>query len=80
VLEKAIAEKAGLGWIGKHSNLINRRAGSWFFLGELYTNLPLPADLPASQHCGDCRACLDVCPTQAIVAPTRLTPVAASPI
>jgi epoxyqueuosine reductase len=72
VLEKAIAEKAGLGWIGKHSNLINRRAGSWFFLGELYTNLPLPADLPASQHCGDCRACLDVCPTQAIVAPYQV--------
>ena len=69
VLEKAIAEKAGLGWIGKHSNLINRKAGSWFFLGELYTDLPLPADTPASAHCGQCRACIDICPTQAIVAP-----------
>ncbi|MGY6276536.1 tRNA epoxyqueuosine(34) reductase QueG [Methylomonas sp. MgM2] len=72
VLEKAIAEKAGLGWIGKHSNLINRRAGSWFFLGEIYTDLPLPLDEPASAHCGQCRACLDVCPTQAIVAPYQV--------
>lgn len=72
VLEKAIAEKAGLGWIGKHSNLINRRAGSWFFLGEIFTDLPLPADQPATQHCGQCRACLDICPTQAIVAPYRV--------
>lgn len=69
VLEKAIAEKAGLGWIGKHSNLINRKAGSWFFLGELYTDLPLPADPPATAHCGQCQACLDICPTQAIIAP-----------
>ncbi|TPQ26406.1 tRNA epoxyqueuosine(34) reductase QueG [Methylomonas koyamae] len=72
VLEKAIAEKAGLGWIGKHSNLINRRAGSWFFLGEIYTDLELPADQTASNHCGDCRACLDICPTQAIVAPYQV--------
>ncbi len=72
VLEKAIAEKAGLGWIGKHSNLINRKAGSWFFLGEIYTDLELPADEPGSAHCGDCRACLDICPTQAIVAPYQV--------
>ncbi|MBS3963281.1 MAG: tRNA epoxyqueuosine(34) reductase QueG [Methylomonas sp.] len=72
VLEKAIAEKAGLGWIGKHSNLINRKAGSWFFLGEIYTDLPLPADEAARPHCGQCRACLDICPTQAIVAPYRV--------
>ena len=72
VLEKAIAEKAGLGWIGKHSNLINRKAGSWFFLGEIYTDLPLPADAAADNHCGSCQACLDICPTQAIVAPYQV--------
>jgi len=72
VLEKAIAEKAGLGWIGKHSNVINRKAGSWFFLGEIYTDLPLPADSSASNHCGQCQACLTICPTQAIVAPYQV--------
>jgi len=72
VLEKAVAEKAGLGWIGKHTNLLHREAGSWFFLGELYTDLPLPADTPVTNHCGACRACIDVCPTQAIVAPYQL--------
>ena len=69
VLEKALAEKAGLGWIGKHSNLINKQAGSWFFLGEIYTDLPLPTDTPAAEHCGECTKCIDICPTQAIVAP-----------
>ncbi len=72
VLEKALAEKAGLGWIGKHSNLLDRQAGSWFFLGEIYIDLPLPVDKPASAHCGRCAACLDICPTQAIVAPYRV--------
>jgi epoxyqueuosine reductase len=72
VLEKAIAMNAGLGWIGKHTNLINSKAGSWFFLGELYTDLPLPADEAASEHCGSCRACIDVCPTRAIVGPWEL--------
>ena len=69
VLEKALARNAGLGWIGKHSNLINRQAGSWFFLGELLTNLPLPIDTPVENHCGTCTACMEICPTQAIVAP-----------
>lgn len=72
VMEKAIAEKAGLGWIGKHTNLINKNAGSWFFLGTLYTDLPLPIDVPAAEHCGTCHTCIDICPTKAIVAPFQL--------
>ncbi len=72
VLEKAIAEKAGLGWIGKHSNIINKKAGSWFFLGEIYTSLALPSDIPSQNHCGQCSACIDICPTQAIVAPYQV--------
>jgi epoxyqueuosine reductase len=72
VLEKALAQKAGLGWIGKHTNLLSREAGSWFFLGEIYTDLPLPADKSVADHCGSCRACMDVCPTRAIVAPYQL--------
>ena len=72
VLEKALARNAGLGWIGKHTNLINKQAGSWFFLGELYTDLPLPVDDAAEDHCGTCTRCIEICPTQAIVGPQQL--------
>ncbi len=73
VLERALAQKAGLGWIGKNTMLINRGAGSWFFLGEIYTDLPLPIDAAyEEEHCGRCRACIDICPTQAIVAPYQV--------
>jgi len=72
VLEKALAEKAGLGWIGKHSNVLSRDAGSWFFLGEIYVNLPLPIDKGIASHCGKCTACIDDCPTKAIVAPYQV--------
>jgi len=78
VLEKALAEKSGLGWIGKHTLLLNKDAGSWFFLGEIYTNAPLPIDVEATQPdtqesgCGKCSACMTVCPTGAIIAPNQL--------
>jgi len=69
VLEVELAEKAGLGWRGKHTLLLSREAGSWFFLGEIYTDLPLAVDTPSQNHCGTCKACIDICPTKAIVAP-----------
>jgi len=72
VLEKALARNAGLGWVGKHTCLIHRSRGSWFFLGEIFTDLPLPVDEPVASHCGTCQACIEVCPTRAIVAPYRL--------
>ncbi|QNN47249.1 tRNA epoxyqueuosine(34) reductase QueG [Thermomonas brevis] len=72
VLERALARNAGLGWIGKHTCLIDRDGGSWFFLGELFVDIPLPIDPPASAHCGTCTRCIDICPTQAIVAPYRM--------
>lgn len=73
IMEKPLAQNAGLGWIGKHTNLINSKAGSWFFLGEIFTDLPLPVDEPVTKsHCGSCTACMQVCPTNAIVAPYQL--------
>ena len=72
VLERAVAEKSGLGWIGKNTMLINKEAGSWFFLGELFTDLPLPVEKSASGHCGSCTACIEVCPTDAFVNPNLL--------
>jgi epoxyqueuosine reductase len=72
VLEKALARNAGLGWIGKHTNLIDRSAGSYFFLGEIYVDLALPVSDPSTAHCGTCDACMHACPTGAIVAPYRL--------
>jgi epoxyqueuosine reductase len=72
VMEVALAQKSGLGWRGKHTLLLSREAGSMFFLGEIYTDLPLPVDPPVAGHCGQCSACIDICPTQAIVGPYKL--------
>ena len=72
VLEVELAEKSGLGWRGKHTLLINKDHGSWFFLGEIFINLPLPVDSKLSNHCGSCSACIDICPTKAIIAPYKL--------
>lgn len=72
ILERDLAQRAGIGWVGKHTNLISPKFGNWIFLGEVLTTLELPADVPAAEQCGNCRRCLDVCPTQAIAAPYRL--------
>lgn len=72
VMEKALAEKSGIGWVGKHSNILNKDHGSYFFLGEIYTDLPLPLTPAVKEHCGSCTACIDICPTQAIVAPYQV--------
>jgi len=72
VLERALARNAGLGWIGKNTNLIDKSNGSWFFLAEIFTDIPLPLDRPSKNHCGSCTACIDICPTQAIVGPYQL--------
>ena len=72
VMEVELAHKAGLGWRGKHTLLLSREHGSWFFLGEIYLNLPLPLDVPQQEHCGTCSRCIEVCPTRAIIAPYQL--------
>ncbi|QXW24859.1 tRNA epoxyqueuosine(34) reductase QueG [Acinetobacter johnsonii] len=72
VFEKSLAENAGMGWTGKHTLLIHKKSGSFFVLGELFTSLDLPFDSPATKHCGSCTACIDICPTQAIVEPYML--------
>jgi epoxyqueuosine reductase len=69
ILEKPLAQQAGLGWIGKHTNLLTQGRGSWYFLSEILTDVDLPPSQPAGDHCGTCRSCIDICPTDAIIAP-----------
>ena len=72
VMEKPLAQAAGLGWLGKHSNLVSRKLGNWFFLGVIFTDLKINPDVPESDHCGACKKCIDVCPTAAFVGPYKL--------
>jgi len=74
VMEKPLAMTGGIGWQGKHTNLVSKTFGSWLFLGEIFTTLDIPTDAPESDHCGDCRACLDICPTGALPAPYQIEP------
>ena len=72
IMEKHVAQRAGMGWQGKHTNLVSKRLGNWFFLGFIFSNLDIPPDIPETDHCGSCRSCIDICPTNAFVSPYKL--------
>ena len=72
IMEKHIAQRAGMGWQGKHTNLVSKRLGNWFFLGFIFSNLDFPPDRPQKDHCGNCKSCIDICPTKAFIAPYKL--------